>query len=72
MWVPYFPFSDLPWRFDNFKHIWIDLEEEDVMPYPKEVVIYKTQSVGPTALACSQAIEALPLLASRLRETNGK
>lgn len=30
MWVPYFSFSDLPWRFDDFKYIWIYLEEKDV------------------------------------------
>ena len=30
MWVPYFPFRDLPWRFDDLQYIWIDLEEEDI------------------------------------------
>jgi hypothetical protein len=30
LWVPWFPFKALPWRFDDFKYIWIDIEEEDV------------------------------------------
>jgi hypothetical protein len=30
LWVPWFPLKALPWRFDDFKYIWIDIEEEDV------------------------------------------
>ena len=31
VWLPWFPLRALPWRFDEFKYIWVDLEEEDIV-----------------------------------------